>query len=64
MVDPRTSAEGIREYIKEVNSKIVITIDFIGFSENVKYWNEYDRLFEVFLLKIRHFLDKKHFQNQ
>ena len=27
MVDPRTSAEGIREYIKEVNSKIVITID-------------------------------------
>jgi len=27
MVDPRTSAEGIREYIKEVNSKIVISID-------------------------------------
>lgn len=27
MVDPRTSVEGIREYIKEVNSKIVITID-------------------------------------
>ncbi|MBQ7379449.1 MAG: acyl--CoA ligase [Clostridia bacterium] len=27
MVDPRTSTEGIREYIKEVNSKIVITID-------------------------------------
>ena len=27
MVDPRTSAEGIREYIKEVNSKIVVTID-------------------------------------
>ena len=27
MVDPRTSAEGIREYIKEVNSKVVITID-------------------------------------
>lgn len=27
MVDPRTSAEGIREYIKEVDSKIVITID-------------------------------------
>ena len=27
MVDPRTSEEGIREYIKEVNSKIVITID-------------------------------------
>ncbi len=27
MVDPRTSAEGIREYIKDVNSKIVITID-------------------------------------
>ena len=27
MVDPRTSAEGIREYIKEVNSKFVITID-------------------------------------
>lgn len=27
MVDPRTSAEGIREYIKEVDSKIVVTID-------------------------------------
>ena len=27
MVDPRTSIEGIREYIKEVNSKFVITID-------------------------------------
>lgn len=27
MVDPRTSAEGIREYVKEVNSKIVVTID-------------------------------------
>lgn len=27
MVDPRTSAEGICEYIKEVNSKIVVTID-------------------------------------
>lgn len=27
MVDPRTSAEGIREYMKEVDSKIVITID-------------------------------------
>ena len=29
MVDPRTSAEGIREYIKEVNCKIVITIDVV-----------------------------------
>ena len=27
MVDPRTSAEGIREYITEVNAKAVITID-------------------------------------
>lgn len=27
MVDPRTSVEGICEYIKEVNSKIVVTID-------------------------------------
>lgn len=27
MVDPRTSAEGICEYIKEVNSKVVITIE-------------------------------------
>ncbi len=27
MVDPRTSAEGIYEYIREVNSKIVVTID-------------------------------------
>lgn len=27
MVDPRTSVEGIKEYIKEVNSKIVVTID-------------------------------------
>lgn len=27
MVDPRTSTEGIREYIKEVNSKVVVTID-------------------------------------
>ena len=27
MVDPRTSAEGIRDYIKEVKSKVVVTID-------------------------------------
>jgi len=27
MVDPRTSAEGIKEYIAEVNAKIVLTID-------------------------------------
>ena len=27
MVDPRTSIEGIREYIKEVNAKIVLTLD-------------------------------------
>ena len=27
MVDPRTSVEGIREYIKEVNAKIVLTLD-------------------------------------
>ena len=27
MVDPRTSTDGIKSYIKEVNSKIVVTID-------------------------------------
>ena len=27
MVDPRTSTDGIKNYIKEVNSKIVVTID-------------------------------------
>lgn len=27
MVDPRTSPEGIREYIREVNAKIVVTLD-------------------------------------
>ena len=27
MVDPRTSAEGIRQYISEVNAKILITLD-------------------------------------
>lgn len=27
MVDPRTSAEGIREYIQEVDAKIVLTLD-------------------------------------
>lgn len=38
MVDPRTSAEGIREYIKEVNSKIVVTIDvaYIKIAEAIK----------------------------
>ena len=44
--------------------KIVITIDFIGFSKNVKYWNEHDRLFELFLIKIRCFFNEKHPQNQ
>jgi len=38
MVDPRTSAEGIREYIKEVNSKIVISIDvaYLKIAEAIK----------------------------
>lgn len=27
MVDPRTSAEGIREYIREVDAKVVLTLD-------------------------------------
>ena len=35
MVDPRTSAEGIREYIKEVGSKIVVTID-VAYSKIVE----------------------------
>lgn len=29
MIDPRTSVDGIREYINEVNSKIVVTIDAV-----------------------------------
>lgn len=27
MVDPRTSTEGIREYIQEVDAKVVLTLD-------------------------------------
>lgn len=35
MIDPRTSIEGIKEYIKEVNSKIVVTID-VAYSKIVE----------------------------
>lgn len=35
MVDPRTSAEGIRDYIKDVKSKVVVTID-VAYSKIVE----------------------------
>lgn len=39
MIDPRTSMEGITEYIKEVNSKIVVTID-VAYSKVVEATKE------------------------
>lgn len=33
MVDPRTSTEGIRQYIEEVGSKVVICIDAVSFKD-------------------------------